>query len=115
MTEPIFVTIGGKNRVLRYDINAAIDMEKTLGESLLNVIGNPTKIGFRVILVLLWGGLKHAEKGLTEQRVGLWMQDYLESGGSLEELVAKMGEAMQKARLTGSIREPDETGDEGNG
>lgn len=115
MTEPIFINIGGKKRVLRYDINAAVDIEKILGESLLAVIGNPAKIGFRVILVLLWGGLKHAEKGLTEQRVGLWMQEYLETGGSLEELVIAIGEAMQKSKLTGNQSEVEETGDEGNG
>lgn len=115
MTEPVFINIGGKNRVLRYDINAAVDIEKLLGESLLGVIGNPEKIGFHVILVLLWGGLKHAEKGLTEQRVGLWMQEYLEAGSNLEDLVVAIGEAMQKSKLTGSKRETEEEVDEGNG
>lgn len=114
MTEPVFINIGGKSRVLRYDINAAVDIEKLLGESLLGVIGNPAKIGFRVILVLLWGGLKHAEKGLTEQRVGLWMQEYLEAGGDLEELVVDIGEAMQKSKLTGNKKETEEEADEGN-
>ena len=114
MTEPVFITIGGKERKLRYDINAAADMEELMGgKSLLYVMSNPMAAGFSAIRILLWGGLKHAEKGLTLQRVGLMMQEYMESGGSIETLALKIGEAVRKSKILGEERKDDT--DEGNG
>lgn len=114
MTDPVFITIGGKERRLRYDINAAADMEELMGgKSLLYVMSNPMAAGFSAIRVLLWGGLKHAEKGLTLQRVGLMMQEYMESGGSIETLAEKIGEAVRKSKILGEERKDD--ADEGNG
>ena len=114
MTEPVFITIGGKERKLRYDINAAADMEELMGgKSLLYVMSNPMAAGFSALRILLWGGLKHAEKGLTLQRVGLMMQEYMESGGSIETLALKIGEAVRKSKILGEERKDDT--DEGNG
>ena len=114
MTEPVFITIGGKERKLRYDINAAADMEELMGgKSLLYVMSNPMAAGFSALRILLWGGLKHAEKRLTPQRVGLMMQEYMESGGSIETLALKIGEAVRKSKILGEERKDDT--DEGNG
>ena len=33
MTVPVFITIGGKERRLRYDINAAAEMEELMAEN----------------------------------------------------------------------------------
>ena len=116
MTGPVFITIGGKERKLRYDINAAADMEELMGgKSLLYVMSNPMAAGFSAIRVLLWGGLKHAEKGLTLQRVGLMMQDYMESGGSIETLAEKIGEAIRKSKILGEEKADGEAANEGNG
>ena len=102
MTGPVYITLGGKERKLRYDINAAADMEELMGgKSLLYVLGNPMSAGFSAIRVLLWGGLKHAEKGLTLQRVGLLMQEYMEEGGSMESLAVKICDAVRKSKIMG--------------
>jgi len=111
MTGSVYIAIGGKERKLRYDINAAADMEELMGgKSLLYVLGNPMAAGFSAIRVLLWGGLKHAEKGLTLQRVGLMMQEYLETGGTLESLAVKIGEAVRKSKILGEETESEEMG-----
>jgi len=114
MTIPTFITIGGKERRLKYDINAAAEMEELLGSrSLLFILGNPASAGFSVMRTLLWGGLKHAEKGLTLQRVGLMMQEYLEAGGSLEKLNEAIGQAVRRSGILGKMDEADAThGDE---
>ena len=113
MTGTVFITMGGKERRLRYDINAAADMEELMGgKSLLYVLSNPMAAGFSAIRILLWGGLKHAEKGLTLQRVGLMMQEYLENGGSIEKLAEKLGEAVRKSKILGE--EGTEEDKEGN-
>jgi hypothetical protein len=120
MTGPVYITIGGKERKLRYDINAAADMEELMGgKSLLYVLGNPMSAGFSAIRVLLWGGLKHADKGLTLQRVGVMMQDYMEAGGRLETLAVKISDAVRKSKIMGEetdvAEESQEQGDLGNG
>lgn len=102
MTGSVFINIGGKERRLRYDINAAADMEELMGgKSLLYIMSNPIAAGFSAIRILLWGGLKHAEKGLTPQRVGLMMQEYMESGGKLEEVIGKISDAIKKSKILG--------------
>ena len=102
MTTSVFITLGGKERRLKYDINAAAEMEELLGgRSLLFILGNPASAGFSVMRTLLWGGLKHAEKGLTLQRVGLLMQEYMEAGGSFGELAGKIGEAIKASKIMG--------------
>lgn len=119
MTGPVYITIGGKERKLRYDINAAADMEELMGgKSLLYVLGNPMAAGFSAIRVLLWGGLKHAEKGLTLQRAGMMMQEYMEAGGRLETLAVKISDAVRQSKIMGeeteAIEENQDTGDLGN-
>ena len=50
MTGPVFITIGGKERRLRYDINSAAEMEELMGgKSLLYVMSNPMAAGFSAI------------------------------------------------------------------
>ncbi len=118
MTGSTYITIGGKERKLRYDINAAADMEELMGgKSLLYVMSQPMAAGFSAIRVLLWGGLRHAEKGLTLQRVGMMMQEYMEAGGSVESLAAKIGEAVKASKIMGESlteEEVEEENDAGN-
>jgi hypothetical protein len=117
MTTSVFITLGGKERRLKYDINAAAEIEELLGgRSLLFILGNPASAGFSVIRTLLWGGMKHAEKGLTLQRVGLFMQEYLENGGSLETISETIGEAVRRSGILGKLGETDTTEEtSGNG
>lgn len=109
MTESKFINIGGKERRLRFDINSAAEMEELLGgQSLLFVMSNPAAAGFRVLRILLWGGLKHAEKGLTLQRVGIMMQEYMENGGSTEEIAEAVAAAIRASKIMGNMDEPAE-------
>ena len=113
MTGPVFITLGGKERRLRYDINAAAEMEELMGgKSLLYVLGSPMAAGFSAIRVLLWGGLKHADKGLTLQRVGQMMQEYMEAGGNLGELAERIGEALKNSKIIGESDAGEEPADE---
>ena len=116
MQKPSFIKIGGKERRLRYDINAGAEMEELLsGQSLLWIMHNPNAVGFRVLRVLLWGGLKHAEKGLTLQRVGMMIQEFYEDGGTMEELLEVIGKALRASKIIGNVTEEpaDEDGEEG--
>lgn len=117
MTGPVSITLGGKERFLKYDINAAAEMEELLGgRSLMFIMANPAVAGFAAIRVLLWGGLKHAEKGLTLQRVGVMMQEYMEAGGTIEALSEIIGKAVRRSKIMGDMKEGESpAGEEGNG
>lgn len=114
MTGPVYITLGGKERKLRYDINALTDMEELLhGESILSRLSNPSTASVSLFRLLLWGGLKHAEKGLTLQRVGMMMQEYLNDGGTLESIVEKVSVAVKKSNIFGGGEEEETAENEG--
>ena len=58
----IYITLGGEERPLRYDINAVTDIETVFGgRSLLTMLANPAFFGFSLIraigLILLGFGI----------------------------------------------------------
>ena len=59
---------------------------------------------------MLWGGLKHKEKGLTLDRTGILMQEYMEKGGTLQGLSQKINEALVEAGIFTRAKEESETG-----
>ena len=73
----IYIKLGGKERPLRYDINSVTRIEELFGgKSLITMLSNPAYFGFSLIRALLWGGLRHREKGLTLDRTGILMHEY---------------------------------------
>ena len=79
----------------------------------MNLIKNTIAFfGFSLIRAMLWGGLKHRIKGLTLDRTGLMMQEYIEGGGSLQELSLKINEALVEAGIF--KEDKDEEPSEGN-
>lgn len=62
----------GKERHLRYDFNALIAIEETLGipiDSLESVLTGPMR-KLSMIRGILWAGLVHEDKALTQEDVG---------------------------------------------
>lgn len=97
-----------RERKLRYTINSLIELEQAIGGPLGGMLGNRT--GLRMIRALVWVGLKHEQKGLTEDRVGELLQDYLNQGGSLESLGEKITEALKMSGiLPDDDADPNET------
>lgn len=97
--------IGGKMRHIRFDYNSICDVEEITGRDFMSLGGHSgTKFA-------LWGGLKWEHRGLTPQVVGNWIGEYLQSGGTWEELNSAIGKAIEQSGLYGT---PPEDGDEGN-
>lgn len=95
-----YVTIElDKPRRIRFDINALSDAEEALGMGLGAVMQQ--QVGPRVLRALLWAGLKWEDKGLTLQRTGTLIQQYIENGGTLESLAEKLTEALVASGLVG--------------
>lgn len=103
------IELGGKSRKLRYDFNAIADIEQKAGMG-IGAMFDENRVGFHPVRLLIWGGLKWQERGLTIERAGQFVGDYIRDGGSLEELMEKVHTAMEQGGLI-SFKEPD---DEGN-
>lgn len=67
------VTIGGKERELRYTLNALADLQDRLN---LNGMSQFTKVledmDFRTLRIMLWAGLIHQDPDLKVEDVGSW-------------------------------------------
>lgn len=81
-----------KPRKVKYNFNSICDFEAASGASLLDILAkgaseNPLDIfkamGFASFRTLLWAGLKHEERGLTQERVGNILETQLENGLNL--------------------------------
>jgi hypothetical protein len=105
------IELAGKTRKLRFDINGIADVEERAGMGLPKLFSE-SMAGFHLLRLLLWGGLKWQDQGLTVARAGSMMQTYFEQGGSREELMDKIQKALM---LSGCFKVPDEGTDEGNG
>ncbi len=61
-----------------------------------------TQLGVRMIRALLWAGLRWEDRGLTLERTGSLIQQYIEAGGDLEQLGEWLTEAIMASGLFSS-------------
>ncbi len=84
-------TVKDKEYWLKYDFNAVADMEEKMGGRSITTIFSEDNAGFSAMRLLIWGGIKHAINGLTVQRVGMLLQEYIEEGGDVGQLINDAG------------------------
>ena len=84
------VVLGGVERVLRYDMNALVELEEKMGMP-LSELGN-VSVTMRNVRSMLWAGLIHAEPELTEPEVG-----GLVDMGNMVEVQEAIGKAFGQA------------------
>jgi len=92
------IELGGKSRKLRYDFNAVADTEQKAGLG-IGAMFDEDRTGLHHVRLHIWAGLKWQERGLTVERTGQFIQDYIQSGGDLAELMDKVREALQQSGL----------------
>jgi len=90
--------VGGETKRLRYDFNALADIEEKAGVGAA-VLFSEQRMGFNAIRLLVWGGLRHQDPGLTTQRAGMVVKDFIDEGGTFEGLVGKIMEAIDLSGL----------------
>lgn len=105
------IEIGGKSRKLRYDFNAIADAEEKAGLGISNMFSDD-RAGLNSVRLLVWAGLKWRERGLTIERTGDMLQDFVREGGSLEAIMDKVRLALERSGLL-KFQEVDD-GEEGN-
>lgn len=85
-------------RTLRFDANAIADFEVEHECSIADVIF-AKRIGFGSIRGLFWAGAKHEDRRLTLERAAQILEDFIASGGKLQEVTDKVLDAAQNSRL----------------
>ena len=110
--------VGGETKRLRFDFNALADIEEKAGVGAA-VLFSEQRMGFNAIRLLVWGGLRHQDPGLTTQRAGMIIRDYIDEGGTFEGLVVKIMDAISLSGLfpkeTKETKEENPTGPEKSG
>lgn len=95
-----FVNFEVKNNTkrLRYDFNALADIEQMAGVGAEELFSQK-RAGFHLIRLLLWGGLRADDPGITVQRAGLIVSDMLKEGYTLEDIGALIQDGLIKSGL----------------
>lgn len=84
------VTIGGRERVVRFRTNQIAQLEDLTGKGIMKLMTEDS-IGIRLLRDALFVGLLHDERKLTPTKVGNWLDDY---DGDLAELITTVFEAL---------------------
>jgi hypothetical protein len=90
-------TAGDKDYTARYDFNAIADMEEMANKPIQVIMGEGT--GFHSFRLLIWGGLKWKDAGITKQRAGMILNKLTEEGGKekLDEVIKNLVVLLAKA------------------
>ena len=83
-----------KPRKIRFDLNALVEVEAIAGKSLTALLGD---LSLTTLRDLTWAGLKHEDRRLTRERAGQLLQGYLEAGGTTEELITRLVDALEQS------------------
>lgn len=72
--QSIPIELGGKTRHLRFTFNSLVAIEEALGRP-ISEIGNimSGSVSVKDIRALIWAGLIHEDKELTQEQVGEWL------------------------------------------
>lgn len=105
------IDILDRPRSLRFDINAISDLEMKANVG-IGTLMSDERIGFNAIRLLLWAGLKWEDRRMSPEQAGTLMQEHLEGGGGLRDIMTPIELAINKSGL---LSDPDGEGASGNG
>lgn len=110
--DEFYVDLGGKRRQLRFDLTDREEIEGLFprpdgSPASLGVLLRDHLIGpgsFRVQVTILFFGLRFHSKGLTEDQVRSWVQDYLKGeGAKLSDLMIVVAKAIHVSGVLGYV------------
>ncbi|AHJ88610.1 tail protein [Geobacillus phage GBK2] len=99
------VELDGKEYLLKYDYNAACDLEEIFGKGIAGIL-REEQIGFKLVRAFYWAGLKWKFPGLTIERVGnLLGKEIQENGKTITDLMEPVMDALRKSKLLGGKKD----------
>lgn len=66
------IKIGGKERELRFDLNALAELEDAYG-SIESAMNKAQEGSIKALRCIIWAGLLHEDENLKERQVGAWL------------------------------------------
>lgn len=89
-----------KPRNLRFDLAAVRDLEAALGgKPLASVINDLSMLGVNALVLSLWAGLKHEDRGLNPKLVERMLEAYISDKKSLRTLGRAVNDALDETGL----------------
>lgn len=102
--------VKGEGKRLRYDFNALADIEQIAGVGAEELFSQ-RRAGFNLIRLLIWGGLKADDPGITLQRAGLIIRNMIDEGKTMEDIGGLIREGLVASGLV-DLDEEDEAEEE---
>ena len=100
----VLIELGGKTRRLKYTYNSTCDIEDKANAGIPELLSEK-RIGFSTIRLLVWGGLKWENRGITIEAVGNMIEQYIDDGGDIAILMGFVAEALEKSKVLGGKSE----------
>jgi hypothetical protein len=94
-----------KPRRIRFDIAAVRDLEAALGQPLGVIWQQLGQMGINALCLALWAGLKHEDKGLTQNLTVKLVERHIANGGKLKPIITAVTEAFEASDVFKSIDE----------
>lgn len=102
----ILINLNNQDMEIKYDVNSICLLEEKTGKGLMGLL-NENNMGFNIIRLLLWAGLRHKQQHLTPEITGQWIQNYLIQKKSLANLMEKITEALKESGVLGDEENKD--------
>lgn len=92
-------------RSLRFDLNALADFEQECGMGFAQLM--QTKAAFATVRAMVWAGLKWQDRGLTVERAGELIGEYVRDGGSIDTILTMCIETAMEQGALGRPKRPE--------
>jgi hypothetical protein len=81
-------TVDNKEYTIKYNFNTICDLEEASNLSISQIFQND-RIGLNTVRLVIWAGLKWQDHGITKQRVGNILNQFIKEGKDYSDLVTK--------------------------
>jgi hypothetical protein len=109
----VLINLNNQDMQLKYDLNAVCELEAKANKGLFALLAEDN-FGFNLLRLLTWSGLRHKNRGLTLDIVGIWLGAELVKGATFDLIFEKIMQALRESGLLGKEdEEQNETDEQG--
>ena len=98
----VFVRLNNQDMELKFNVNEVCALEEKSGKGIMALLSEQN-IGFNVIRLLIWAGLRHKQQNLIIETVGNWLQSAIENGETLNNLTEQATKALTESGILGKV------------
>lgn len=95
-------SVNNQEYILKYNFNSICELEDKAGAG-INSLFSQDKAGLNMIRLVIWAGLKWKDPGITPQRVGFMLQQFIDEDGDFntlaQECIKLLGESISNEKM----------------